>query len=163
MTVVTDKTTFQKERYTEVIDDIKPLLVEHWRELATYQDIRLDPEYEFYRKSDELGLLHIYTVREQYLGQNHGDLIGYSIFFVRPSHHHYAGASWAMNDIVWIRSDRRQVGLGRQFVSYWDADLKKRGVDVVNVRAKVAQPALAFLLKDCGYEVIEAGYEKRLT
>lgn len=148
---------FSIEPYAQLIDEIKPLLFEHWRELAVYQDIPLDPDYDFYEKANSSGMLTYYVARE---GRA---LIGYAIFVVKPGGHpHYRRHGWAMNDIVWIRPDRRNLGVGRQFAKYWESDLNDRGVHVVHVNAKTGHPELAMLLLNCGYAKIEEGYEKRL-
>ena len=146
---------FAIETYDEIIDDIRPMLPEHWAELAVHKDIPLEPEWEFYRRSDEIGALKIFTARRD------GELIGYSIFVVRPRHAHY-NIGWAMNDIVWLHPDHRNEGVGTKFVAFWDEKLRDLGATIVHVNVKVWHPALAFLLKKCGYAVIEAGYEKRL-
>jgi GNAT superfamily N-acetyltransferase len=95
-------------------------------------------------------------------------LIGYAIFVVKPGkftpggHPHYQRHGWAMNDIIWLHPEHRNLGIGGQFVEYWEADLFARGIHVVHVNTKVSHPELAFLLKNCGYAKIEEGYEKRL-
>lgn len=146
---------FAVERYDEVVNDIQPLLPEHWAELAVHKDIPLEPEFHFYSAMDEAGALKIFTVRYE------GALVGYSIFVVRPRHAHYAIA-WAMNDIVWLRPDRRNEGVGTAFVQFWDRHLFDFGVTIVHVNVKVAHPVLMYLLKSRGYATIECGMEKRL-
>lgn len=147
--------TFGLERYRDVIGEGQPMLMAHWAELAVHKDIPLDPEYSFYEKMDDIGALKIFTVRS---GR---ELVGYSIFVVRPRHAHY-NIGWAMNDIVWLHPDHRNEGVGAAFVAFWDRELSVLGVTLVHINAKVSHPALAFLLSKCGYRVIEAGYEKRL-
>jgi GNAT superfamily N-acetyltransferase len=146
---------FATERYRDVIGEGQSMLMAHWAELAVHKDIPLDPEYAFYEKMDDIGALRIYTVRSE------GQLIGYSIFVVRPRHAHY-NIGWAMNDIVWLHPEHRNEGVGAAFVAFWDQELTALGVTLVHINAKVSHPALAYLLKKCGYVVIEAGYEKRL-
>lgn len=154
---------YAAEPFAGVIEEAKPLLAEHWKEIAVYKDIPLDPDYAFYAKLSEIGALVVYTVRDEAPAKEDGlgILIGYSVFVLRP-HAHYRAHRWALNDLVWLHPGYRQLNVGRGLVKYWDADLKDRGVNVVHVNAKVQHPALAFLLKEEGYDVVEAGYEKRL-
>jgi GNAT superfamily N-acetyltransferase len=146
---------FAVERYADVIEEGKPLLIEHWSELATYSDIPLDPEYEFYRKMDEVGALKIFTARKD------GLLIGYSIFVIRPRHGHYH-VGYAINDIIIVRPEHRNMGVGTAFVAYWDGVLHDLGVTFVHIDTKINSPELLHLLTRCGYAPVTTGVEKRL-
>lgn len=149
---------FARETYDQVIDEIKPLLVEHWRELALYQeDVPLDPDYEIYRAMDAAGALAIYTIR-------HGAerrLVGYAIYFLR-NHHHYRSAKWATSDIVLVSRDHRNLGAGNGLYDYVEADLHGLGADVMHTMTKVEHPELAFLLESRGHQKVEVNYSKRL-
>lgn len=147
---------FAIESYDRVAEEIKMMLPAHWQELAVYKDIPLDPDYDLYRTLDRAGILKIFTARLD------SELIGYSIFVVKR-HPHYRGHSWAMNDIVWVHPSHRSAGVGGAFVLFWDAQFRHLGVDVVHVNAKVAEPALMYCLKSCGYATVECGLEKRLS
>lgn len=148
--------TYQSEHYESVIDDIRPLLYQHWREIAVYPDIELDPDYAFYNAADKAGVLQIYTVRDD------AALVGYAIFVLRKGHAHYQRTGWAMNDIVWLHPEHRRLGVGKALCDFWESDIRSRGISVVHVNSKVAHPALEMLLLACGYAQIEKGFEKRL-
>lgn len=156
MLQVVDHARFAVEKFADVIDQMKPLLDQHWAEIAVYPDIPLEPNYDFYKQADLVGLLRIYTVRQN------GDIIGYSVFCVRP-HVHYKNHSWAQNDVIWLHPDHRQQGIAQGLVRFWEDDLRLQGVSVVHVNAKTQHPALSFLLKSCGYNAVEVGFEKRLN
>jgi len=156
-TAIVDDVTFAVEHYDQLVEDLKVLLPAHWAENSVYDDIPLDPDWEIYRKLDDMGSIAAYTVR---LGvEKH--LIGYSIFFVRK-HQHYKQHSWAVNDVIWLHPAHRNMGVGRELVRIWELDLADRGIAVVHVNAKTAQPALGYLLKACGYANIEQGWSKRI-
>src|SRR3989304_2665579 len=91
---ITEHLTFQEERASDLFAEAKPLLEEHWAEIATYKDIPLDPEWEMYVLAEDTGHLRTYTFRD------HGELKGYAVFFVR-THLHYHGSRQAVQDIVW--------------------------------------------------------------
>ena len=147
---------FSAETYDQIIDEIKPMLPEHWLELAVHKDIPLDPDYDFYKRANDAGLLLILTVRDE------GALIGYAIWVVK-NHPHYKTHSWALNDIVWLRPDHRGFKTGRAFVMFWEAEFTSRGVHVVHVDTKTAVPMLYHLLISSGYAETARGVEKRLS
>ena len=147
---------FAVEKYADVIEEMRPMLVAHKDELAVYSDIPLDPDMAFYEKANSIGLLTFLTMR------SHGVLMGYAIFVVRP-HAHYRAHTWALNDIIWVHPEFRGARLGAAFIAFWDAYFAASGVNVVHVNTKVSHPALAHVLKQSGYRTIEEGHEKRLN
>jgi GNAT superfamily N-acetyltransferase len=147
--------TFAVEQYRDLIDEMKPLFVQHKDELAVYSDIPLDPDYDFYGKAADAGLLTFLTMRDE------GVLAGYAVFIVRP-HAHYKGHRWALNDIIWVHPQFRGFRLGRAFVGFWDRHFADTGVNVVHVNTKVSHLALGHVLKQAGYKTVEEGHEKRL-
>lgn len=149
--------TFSTEKYADVIQELKPLLEQHWAEIAVYPDIPLDPDYDFYEKANSVGLLVGYFIRADATNE----IIGYAIFIIRK-HPHYRVHSWAINDIVWIHPDHRNFGTGAKLVEHWEAELASLGVHVVHVNAKTAHPVLGHLLTAKAYSKIEEGYEKRI-
>ena len=139
-----------------MIEEAKPLLEKHWREIAVHQDIPLDPEYSLYDTLGDSGLMVCYTIRD-----DSRSMVGYAVFFIRP-HMHYRGHVWAINDIIWLHPDFRRLGVGRDFVRFIEADLRSRKVDVVHINGKVAHPALIVLLRSEGYVIVGTELEKRL-
>lgn len=146
---------FARESYGEAVDDVRPLLREHWEELATYADVPLDPDFESYRAVDAAGMLRAYTARVD------GALVGYAIYFVRP-HHHYRSTLWAISDIILIRRDHRNVGLGNGLFDFLENDLRACGVKAMYTMAKLAHPELSFLLESRGHAKNEVIHAKRL-
>jgi GNAT superfamily N-acetyltransferase len=143
------------ESFADVIDEIKPLLVEHWAELALYSDIPLDPDYTAYEALDRAGAIVIYTVRA------HGELVGYAVYFIRK-HLHYRQHTWGINDIVLVRDRYRDFGIGTALFDFIEADLKKRGVNVMHTNTKVLHPELAMLLRARSHQEAEIGFSLRL-
>lgn len=149
--------SYGTETYDQIIDELHPMLFEHWKELAVYKDIPLAPDFDFYRDAARRGRIMIYTARE-----HDGTLIGYSIFAVHPSHPHYTGIAWAANDIIWLRPDYRRQGIGGAFQAFWDAKLTELGMTLVVIDTKVTHPELMYMLKAGGYTTRSCGMEKRL-
>ena len=142
---------FQREN-TSVYEEMKPLLEMHYKEIAHYQDIPLEPDVSLYEKIEEQGNLRLYTVRQE------GELIGYSIYFLKHNLH-YKSSLQANQDIVFIRKDMR--GQGREFLAWCDEQLKNDGVGVVYHHVKAAHN-FGPMLERQGYELIDLIYGKRL-
>lgn len=149
-------TAFALETYAQVIDDIRPLLFNHWRELALYQDvIPLDPDWTAYQRAEAAGMMKVFTARQG------GALVGYTIFFVVPRHMHYAHR-WAKNDIVWIMPDLRNGRVSVGLFRYAEKCLREDGPIVVYIETKESHPDLALLLGRLGYNLTGHGFSKRL-
>ena len=150
-------TVISVEPYDQVVDDIRPLLVEHHAELAMFKnEIPLDPDYAAYEAGCAAGLLRIYTVR---LG---GALIGYAIFAVQPRHTHYAHR-WAINDILWLHPAHRKFGIGTELCDFYEEDLRRGGPIVIHIETKEWAPELAMLLRSRGYVNVGLSLAKRIA
>jgi len=147
----------QIETLADVRDECEDLIAEHWREIAVWQDIPLDPEWPMYEALEKSQRLFIYTVRT-----DNGKLVGYAVFLLR-NHLHYKKHIWALNDIVFVHPDYRDGRIGRRLVQFWEQDLKARGVHVVHVNVKIGHPALDLVLRFEKYKTVESGLEKRLN
>lgn len=147
---------FQLETATPAFfDEVIPLFVLHYQQVAHYQDIKLAPDYERFLAIQKAGVLRVYTAREET-----GELIGYAFFLVSPSLH-YCGSLQALQDILFIHPERR--GFGKEFIAWCDEQLKAEGVQVVYHHVK-AKPELDFsaLLERMGYTLVDKIYGKRL-
>jgi len=122
---------FQEEALIDILDELKPLLTEHWEEIALYKDkIKLSPDYERYLMADDVGVLHILTARDD------EKLIGYFISFVQP-HVHYMDNTFAINDVLFIHPSYRKGSVGYKLFKHAEKSLKAIGVDVIMIHAKV--------------------------
>jgi len=148
---------FTVETLADVREECGDLIAAHWREIAVWQDIPLDPDWVAYENLERIGMLSIYTVRTE-----NNKLVGYAVFIMRK-HIHYKGHSWAANDIVFVDPDYRDGRVGRNLVKFWEQDLKARGINVVHVNVKVGHPALDLVLRFEKYKTVEHGLEKRLN
>jgi len=123
--------TFQIESYYDVIDELKPMLAEHYKEVAMYQDkIKLAPDYEAYEQLQDAGMLYILTWRDE------DKLKGYNIFFMRH-HPHYENTNYAANDVVYIDPESRHTLGTVEFFQWCEAYLNDAGADVITYHMKV--------------------------
>jgi len=144
---------FQLEKIAKVKVELEPLLYAHWREIAHYQDIVLNPDWDHYIAGDENGLLRCFTARDE-----EEDLVGYAIFWVRPNAH-YKDSLQAAQDVLFIHPTRR--GFGAKFILWCDDQLAAEGVQAVYHHVKAAHD-FGSMLERFGYEVVDLIYARRL-
>ena len=138
----------------DLIVEMIPLLYKHYKEIAHYQDIELDPDYEQYLKIQELGMIRVFTARDEI----NSSLIGYSVFFVR-NNLHYKNSKQAVQDILFLHPERR--GVGGKLIDFADTMLTSEGVQVVYHHVK-KEHNFGKLLERKRYELIDLIYGKRL-
>lgn len=144
-------TVYATEDVRDLWSDLWPLLREHYKRVAHYEDIPLNPSVEQYNALQDVGMLRCYTARED------GELIGYAVFFVRP-HIHYADSLMAAQDVLFHK--RGALGL-RGLVKFADQQLRGEGVQLVSHHIKAAHDFGAILERQ-GYELMDLIYVKRL-
>lgn len=141
--------TTQIESFEERLEELKPLLPEHWRELALFQDrMPLDPQYDAYIARERAGQLLFVTARED------GRLIGYWISFIAPGLH-YKSTLTNQLDIYWVRPDHRGKHAGFALADLVKAESKRRGVKIWYAGSKNHKPSEWFFER-LGFERCEA-------
>lgn len=148
--VVTD---LARERLTpELVAEVTPLLMAHWREVAGDKDIPLEPRWDLYFDMQDLGKLLVYTARRE------GRLIGYNAFF-KDRHLHYATSLQGANDVIFI--DPRERGFGRAFIRFCIDQLTAEKVQVNSYHVKLSHD-WGHVLAEMGFEPREVVWVKRL-
>lgn len=145
---------FATEQLTrEVWDEIVPLLRAHWREVAHFQDIPLEPDEAFYASAQAQGITRFFTVRRD------GHLVGYAMFFVKANPH-YASSVQAVNDVVFL--DGKHRGLtGWKLLQYCDQQLEAEGVDAIYWHIK-AMKDFGPILERMGCGLVDQIYARRV-
>lgn len=145
---------FQREPASEqLFNEAWPLLKSHYKEIAHYPDIELDPEFETYLNLDKAGVLRTFTARDEM-----GLLTGYALFFVRANIH-YKSSIQAVQDVLYVDKTRR--GFGAKFIFWCDEQLALEGVQAVYHHVKQAHNFGPILLR-MGYSLVDLIYSKRL-
>lgn len=136
-----------------MIDEVGPLLEEHYKEIAHYQDIPLEPNIERYLELEHAGSVLVFTARDHVK-----KLIGYAVFIVNKNLH-YNSSVQASQDIIFIRKENR--GTGGRLIKFCDEELRKLGVQAVYHHVKTKHN-FGPLLERFGYEAVDVIYAKRL-
>jgi hypothetical protein len=153
--------TYQREAFADFFDAALPLLPEHKREIAHFQDIELKVDVDRYLVAEAAGVLRVYTVRVQ--DEVEGlKLVGYAAFFVARNPH-YADSLQAVQDVIYVDTRHRRGRLGLGLIAFAESELRAEGVQVVRQHVKLAHPKLGWILQHkFGYEPEETIYVKRL-
>lgn len=146
--------SFQIEDYTVVEPELQAIYPEHYEELTVSKNFPLDPDYERYRKMSQMGILKLYTCRDD------GVLIGYVVMIVGPGLH-YKTCMVAHEDLYYLKKDYRKGRLGIKMFQYVEEELKKLGIDRVVMGTKVYSDN-SRLLEYLGYRFYEKLYTKEL-
>lgn len=126
--------TFQSEKWLDILDELKPLLMGQWRELGLYQDrVPMDMDWDRYKSLDDLGMLKITTGRD-------GDrLIGWYVSVVIP-HLHYRTTVYGYNDIYYMLPDYRTGMLGMKLFMEMEKSMRDLGVKALISISKTLRP-----------------------
>lgn len=146
---------YQQESLATCVADIKPLLEQHWQEIALNQDmIKLNPDWQAYYDLEECGALKIFTARSD------GKLVGYFVVLCRK-HIHHVDHIVAFNDLLYLDKGYRKGFTGIKLMKFAEKCLKEDGVTFLVVSTKKHKP-LDSLLEWLGYDHIENIYSKPL-
>jgi predicted acetyltransferase len=144
---------YKEESYNDVIEEIKPLLETHYKEIAMNQDlIKLNPDYKQYEIMCRMKLMRIVTARED------GELIGYCICMIKP-HIHYMDSLTAFNDIFYIKPHKRLGMTGIKLFKKTEEILKQYGVQKIFMNVKRSHD-IGAIFERLGYKESERIYTK---
>lgn len=145
--------TYQEEKLPDILEELKPLLKLHWKELANHKEDRpLDPDYTMYTVMNDNGIIKIFTVRSE------EKLIGYS-FWIISNNLHYQTWLYAVSDVYWLHDDHRKTGIAYGFFFKIEEWLKSLGVKSINIQDKINHSHANFFNR-LGFTPIEQNYEK---
>jgi GNAT superfamily N-acetyltransferase len=142
----------QVERLTDVLPELKPILPDHYRELANYQDaIPLNPNYPQYEQMDAEGKILFVTARDQ------GELVGYYIGFLHVDLHYQVFC--CDTDIFYLKPELRGMKYGKLLFDRVESEVKRRGVVRWVVRSKKHSDLSGFF-ELLGFEPTETVHSK---
>ena len=123
-----------QEPLKDCIEEMKPLLAKHYEEVAFRKDkIAFNPDYDKYLSLDDLGLIHLVSVRKE------GVLVGYYLSFL-TFNPHYQDHLYAANDVLYVDEAHRGGTVAYRMFKYAEKSLKEYGVSVMSVHMKLKVP-----------------------
>ncbi|HLJ26557.1 MAG TPA: GNAT family N-acetyltransferase [Candidatus Angelobacter sp.] len=148
--------TYQLERWSDIKRaEMDPLFALHWEEIALNKDkIKLDVDYERYRKLDEANMLHIVTLRDD------GRLVGYHCSLL-DTHLHYKGDIMALTDVYFLLPEYRKGRTGIRLFQVVEQTLKARGITKMITATKLHRDK-GRLFEAMGWTEIERVYTKMI-
>jgi len=145
--------TAQIEEMGPFIQEVMPMLHQHWEELALNKDkVPLDPQYEVYMAREASGQSMVVTLREA------GRLVGYFVGFVAPGLHYKTCLTLTM-DIFWTHPDIRGGLAGVKLFRAVEKEAKRRGVQRIFYGSKLHKDA-SRLFEFLKMEPVEVYYSK---
>jgi len=115
----------------EMLVHASALFKAHWQEIALNKRLMvLEPHELRYRALEAAGAmlaLAAWTPEQQ--------LVGYAVSFI-TQHLHYAGLTYAQNDILFVAQEHRRTGLGLDLIAETERIAKERGAQLVLWHAK---------------------------
>ena len=145
--------TYQVEKYEEILEEILPLYPLHYDEIAMDKEhIPLDPDIGQYLHLEQVGVLHLFTVRDN------EKLIGYHKAFIVP-HIHFKSTLVAYADLYFLLPEYRKGFTGINFFRILEGKLKELGVKKIYTMTKVHKDNSA-LFDRLGYTLAEYAYTK---
>lgn len=145
---------FAREAASVVLKDGCELFRRHSREQEHDQTIPLDVDDARYLLADEIGILRVYTCRED------GVLVGYACFCLAFSLRHKTSFQ-ATQDSLYLAPEYRKGSVGIRFLRYIESQLRSESVQVVRQHTHPGT-SLDSILPKMGYEHVHNEYEKRL-
>ena len=148
--------SFQTEFWRDAEAEILACGPRHWAEITADLDIPLDVDTDTFRWLEDVGQLHVTTVRDA------GTLIGYSVVIVR-THLHYKTLLCGYFDLYWLEPKARLgfAWIGLKMFREVERALKARGVQKMFAGTKVAHDASVTFAR-LGWTEIERLWLKRL-
>ena|SRR5208282_3433086 len=113
---------YQVEHWNDIVEELKPLFSQHWKELKEEHDIELNIDWERYSQLDRLGKLHLVTARCD------GWLIGYDTGLILNDHLHYKGTLICNADVTWLLPKYRKGMIGYRMMKLFRDTAMAKGV-----------------------------------
>jgi GNAT superfamily N-acetyltransferase len=147
---------FSEETLSQCLDEARPLLVDHWENIALNKDtIPLNPLWNIYEKLEETGNLKIITARQD------EKLVGYAAYVISPSLHD-SSEIIADADVFWLDPNHRKGMAGMRLFKHAEKVLKSYGVTRILNKVKIHFD-VGKVFERMGYDPIERVYSKSLV
>lgn len=146
--------TYQTELLSNIMDEVKSLILHHWRDVSDGSEGEPDPQWDTMLKLEEQGIWKTITARDE------GKLVGYIMFIVAP-HLHYRKILVAHDDAFFMLRDYRKGHNGIKLFQYAEQYLREIGVNRITYHEKTRAPLGKFLAY-LGFRNVERNWFKDL-
>lgn len=152
--LVSDKVLFAKEPFSSVLNEARPLLELHFKEIASNKDILVspNPSLEMYKRGEEEGKLLLITARSQQR------LVGYFLW-VMIKHPHYQHVIVAEEDLHFLLPEYRRGMTGYLFIKFACQAALDFGAHMLVSREKIGHEHPA-LMERLGFKATDVVYYK---
>lgn len=150
---------FQKESISAVKDEVMPLLLQHWEEIALNKAaVPLDPRWDMYEVLEEKGNFLAVTARCD------NKIIGYAAYFITLNFH-YKSLIVGESDIFYLAKPYRKGMTGVRLLQAAENELLSSGVNFIVNKTKIHfrnenNADVGGLFTHLGYKHIENIYSK---
>lgn len=127
ITQVSGRVRLNVESLGAVMEEIQPLLKQHWAEAGVEKDLSpFDPDWRQCIALEAAGILGIVTLRVN------GKLGGYVVCLVGPTLQHKSTV-WGLIDGIWLHPKLRRGNLGNKLLQYAEEKMKAAGVKIIKI------------------------------
>lgn len=141
-----------EEKPVEVFQKLLAMMEDHYNEVSSFKNHKLNPNWEAYQKLEDEGNLCVITLRDE-----DNDIVGYSVNFI-IRHLHY-NIRVGLNDIIYIKPEYRKYAM--QLIATTEETMRRFGVDYVIISIKPFKDFSKLLYRK-GYSVLETSYRREL-
>lgn len=146
---------FDHEALTpQLVSELTTLILDLYGEVGGAA-MPVDPDWAQYSALQELGALHLFTVRN-----DNDELVGYSTYMITPMLH-YKGYTIAMQDTIYLLPDFRGGSVGGELLLFAEKKLTKLGVAYITAVTKVDFDFSPLLLRS-NYVAHETAFMKKI-
>lgn len=144
--------TFQREEFSDVIEEARVMLDQQWDEAGEYGVGELRLSEDRYIAMQKGGFLRIVTAR------HNGRLVGYASMFVFEGMH--AAAKAMVSDALYLLPPYRRPGVSMRLIRHVETLASAEGVTVIHWHANARFPGFGRLLTFMGYSAISTTHAK---
>jgi hypothetical protein len=125
--------TYGKTSFKLIEHEIEALIQEHWEYVTDDPSMKPDIDWDFYHKTEDLGLLHTLAVRDD------EELIGY-ILLMTIRAPHYKSYVFAHDDAFFLKAQYRKGWSGVRMFREAEKMMKAMGVKRICYHEKLKVP-----------------------
>lgn len=146
---------YQQEFLENVRGEVGSLIQSHYNEVYPVRDtFDWDMDWDSYEKLENMGLLKIFTARDDSL------LVGYLCVILSPNLHS-RGSLLACDDGLFVAKTHRGQTVAKDLIRFTERCLKEDGIRVFHIVGTTEKP-INSLMKRIGYTEIETKFQKVL-